>query len=178
MKRVNIFWCDKGWNIYFSSWLGWDIFFGKYEGWDIYFQKIPGPPLKVNWSLPYIILPLLTFACELGSVVTRFDFICTKQVILSNLHDSFHNLFIFQLWSDMTDFLWVWRVIQCSNWLPTWSNFTFGQLEPDFYFSSHSGPEYFFSYNFQSWKQLCSYKSVTKLLYWGCLSVCVRPQCL
>ena len=32
-----------------------------------------------------IILPLVNFACELGSVVTMFDFLWTKQVILSNL---------------------------------------------------------------------------------------------
>ena len=38
---------------------------------------------------------LSNFACELGSVVTRYDFLWTKQVILSNFHDSFHNLFIF-----------------------------------------------------------------------------------
>ena len=42
-----------------------------------------------------IILPLVNFACELGSVVTRYDFLWTKQVILSNFQDSFHNVFIF-----------------------------------------------------------------------------------
>ena len=42
-----------------------------------------------------IILPLVNFACELGSVVTMFDLLWTKQVIFSNLHDSFHNIFFF-----------------------------------------------------------------------------------
>ena len=53
--------------------------------------------------------------------------------------------------------------------------------EPAFFLSSKVGQNIVF-YTIQLWKQLHSYESVTKLLYWGylsvCLSVCVcvRPQ--
>ena len=126
-----------------------------------------------------IILPLVNFACELGSVVTRFDFLWTKQVMLSNLQDSFHNLFIF---STMIKYDWLSLSLTSDSMFeltPTWPNLTFGQLEPDFYFSSHSGPEYFFSItskvgsNFIVTNRLQNY-----CIEVVCLSVCLCPSAM
>ena len=41
------------------------------------------------------------------------------------------------------------------------------------FFSGHSGPEYCFLAHYKFGSQLYSYESVTRLLYWGCLSVCL-----
>ena len=64
-----------------------------------------------------MMLPLVNLACELGSVVTIYDFLWTRQVILSNIHnDSFQNFLLnFHVNGGVTmiryDFLWGRRVI-------------------------------------------------------------------
>ena len=97
---------------------------------------------------PIITLPIFTFgqlSCELGQIVTRYDFLWARRMILSNvlvwlqldpisLLVNFscelgqimtrYNFFGLDEWF-WTMFDWVWAMFEPT---PTWSNFYFGQL--------------------------------------------------
>ena len=77
----------------------------------------------------------INFSCELGQIMTRYDFLWARWVILSNVRTDLH-LTSFYFWStyhvhcdpDVTSYgldEWFWAMFE-STW--TWHNFTFGQL--------------------------------------------------
>ena len=81
---------------------------------------------------------LVNFLCELGPIMTRYDFLWAGWVILSNVWTDLH-LTYFHFWStfhvnwgkqwpDMTSYgldEWFWVMFE-PTWI--WPNFTFGQL--------------------------------------------------
>ena len=81
---------------------------------------------------------LVNFSCELGQIMTRYDFLWAKWVILSTVRTDL-NLTYFHFWSilhvnwgkwwpDMTSYglnEWFWAMFK-PTW--TWPNLTFGQL--------------------------------------------------
>ena len=95
-------------------------------------RKVKFGPL---WS---IALKSEQFVCDLGQIMTRFDFLWSRRVILSNVRTD-SNLTLFHFWSTFmwivanNDQIWLPRGLncdfeKCSNRLPTSPDFTFGQL--------------------------------------------------
>ena len=85
----------------------------------------------------YLILLLVNMLSELGQIMTRYDFLWARQVILSNVRtDSQLDLvtllvyFVFELGQIMTISYrpdeWFWAMCEPTS---TWHNFTFGQFD-------------------------------------------------
>ena len=86
----------------------------------------------------YLISLLINFSCELGQIITRYDFLWARLVILSNVRTDLY-LTLFHCWStcyvnwgkywqDITSYWldeWFWAMFELT-W--TWPNFTFSQL--------------------------------------------------
>ena len=86
---------------------------------------------------------LVNFLCELGQIMTRYDFLWARWMILSNVRTDL-NIDLISLLVNFScelgqlmiryDFLWAIRMIlspdseQWSNRFEHWPNFTFGQF--------------------------------------------------
>ena len=76
---------------------------------------------------------LVNFSCELGSIITRYDFLEDRRMILSNIElERNLMLLVIQIWYN-NDQIWLPRGLRSDfsalfKQNPTWPNYSFGQF--------------------------------------------------